>query len=361
MSLSPESTELKKANIEQGEICWKSPSNLAIIKYWGKFGTQFPRNPSISFTLDNAHTITTLAYTKKETTDEAIQLEFLFHGEENEAFKIKLVKFLEKIKAHFPFIIDYNLKISSQNSFPHSSGIASSASSMSALALCLCSMSNAIYGKLNNKEEFFRKASYIARLGSGSASRSVYSGLALWGQANNIVESSNDYAIPYGAKVHPQFLTFHDDILIVSKKEKSVSSTAGHALMDNNVFAEVRYNQAENRLEEVLKAMTTGDIESFGKICEDEALTLHALMMCSDPSYILIEPQTLQLIKEIRGYRKETKHPVYFSLDAGPNIHLLYPDSISKEIKSWQEQVLSSYCLDILHDQVGSGPQNIST
>jgi len=341
------------------KISWKSPSNLAIIKYWGKYGTQFPRNPSISFTLNNAHTISTVSYAPKESASKEVQLEFKFEGKENPLFKTKLLKFLESIKEHFPFLTEYDLEIESENSFPHSSGIASSASSMSAIALCLCSMEKDLKGTLVTEEEFLKKASFIARLGSGSASRSVYPSLAFWGESDTLSGSSNEFAIPYTEKVDPVFLSFHDDILIVSKKEKSVSSTAGHKLMEDNVFAPARYKQANDRMQELLKAMQSGDLETFGKICEDEALTLHALMMCSNPSYVLIEPQTLGLIKEIRNYREETGHPVYFSLDAGPNIHLLYPDSISKEIENWKKNVISGFCLEILSDHVGPGPEKL--
>ncbi len=345
---------------EEQQISWKSPSNLAIIKYWGKYGTQFPRNPSISFTLSNAHTTSTIRYAKKPTPSKEVHLEFKFEGKENALFKTKLLKFLESIKSHFPFLTEYNLLIESENSFPHSSGIASSASSMSAIALCLCSMEKSIVGTLQEETEFLKKASYIARLGSGSASRSVYPSLAFWGESERMAGSSNEFAIPYTEKVDPVFLSFHDDILIVSKKEKSVSSTAGHKLMEGNVFADARYQQANDRMDSLLESMRTGDLETFGKICEDEALTLHALMMCSDPSYVLIEPQTLSLIKEIRNYRAETGHPVYFSLDAGPNIHLLYPDHIASEIESWKNNVLQGFCLDILTDHVGKGPQKLS-
>lgn len=340
-------------------ISWKSPSNLAIIKYWGKYGTQYPRNPSISITLNNAHTISKIAYRKKEKPTQDVEIDFKFEGKENLLFKTKLLKFLESIKEHFPFLTDYELEIESENSFPHSSGIASSASSMSAIALCLCSMEREIANTLESDEEFYKKASYIARLGSGSACRSVYPSFAFWGESKETENGSNDYAIPFTEGIDPVFMGFHDDILIVSKKEKSVSSTAGHKLMEGNVFASARYQQANDRMHLLLEAMRKGDLETFGKICEDEALTLHALMMCSNPSYVLIEPQTLSLIKEIRNYREETGHSVYFSLDAGPNIHLLYPDNISKEIENWKNNVLSGFCLEILSDHVGTGPEKL--
>jgi len=252
----------------------------------------------------------------------------------------------------------FSLRIESDNSFPHSSGIASSASSMSALVMALLDIECTHNGSTISLE----KASYLSRLASGSASRSVFPELAIWGSHSSINGSSNLYAVEYGKEVNPIFNTFHDDILIVSKTEKSVSSTAGHALMNDNIYAGNRYMQANQNLMDIIRAMKEGDLERFGTIVESEALTLHALMMCSTPSYMLMEPHTISIINEIRRYRKETKQPLYFTLDAGPNIHLLYPDSIADEVNPFIIEVLKPYCVDgkIINDRVGQGPKKLS-
>lgn len=343
------------------KITWRSPSNLALVKYWGKYGRQLPKNASISFTLQNAYSETSLSYEEKEDNDE-IDLTFLFEGKENEAFKAKIVKFLSSITAYFPFLTAYKLHIESHNSFPHSAGIASSASSMSALALCLCSMEREVSITMPNEEMFFRKASDIARLGSGSASRSIYPHLALWGETTLADGSSNEYAIPYSTKVHEVFRSFHDDILMVSKREKSVSSTAGHALMNGNPFAEIRYQQAHENLEALLVALETGDLDTFGTITEQEALQLHALMMTSKPSYILMEGNSIELIKRVQAWRKATGNHLYFSLDAGPNLHLLYPDAIKEEVTAFIQSDLLALCEEqqYLQDVVGQGPIKLS-
>ncbi|MFK7798025.1 MAG: diphosphomevalonate/mevalonate 3,5-bisphosphate decarboxylase family protein [Aureispira sp.] len=343
------------------KITWRSPSNLALIKYWGKYGRQLPRNASISFTLENAYSETSLNYQPKED-DGQISVAFTFEGKENKAFEAKIVRFLSSILDYFPFLTAYHLELASHNSFPHSAGIASSASSMSALALCLCSMERQVSITLPSEEVFYQKASDIARLGSGSASRSVYPHLALWGETSLAAGSSNDYAIPYSNKVHEVFHTFHDDILMVSRREKSVSSTAGHALMETNPFAAVRYEQAHKNMEELLVALQEGDLETFGRITEQEALQLHALMMTSDPSYILMEGGSVELIKRVRAWRKETGHQLYFSLDAGPNLHLLYPDHIKEEVTAFIEAQLLEFCEDrhYLPDNVGIGPLQLS-
>ncbi|MEL6864945.1 MAG: diphosphomevalonate decarboxylase [Bacteroidota bacterium] len=345
-----------------GSIRWKSPSNLAIIKYWGKHGRQLPRNPSISFTLDDACTDTQVDFSPKtDQSTSAIELDFRFEGQPNEAFRTKMLGFLENIRDIFPFLGQLHLKVQSSNSFPHSAGIASSASSMSALALCLCSIERELFGTLQDQPSFYQKASFIARLGSGSACRSLYSTMAIWGESEDAAGSSDLYAIPYTETLHPIFKSFHDDILIVSKGEKSVSSRAGHALMEGNRYAAQRYQQANDRFGQLLSALQSGDLDTFGRITENEALTLHALMMTSNPSYILMHPNSLAIIDALRNFRKGTGHPLYFSLDAGPNVHLLYPDHAKSAVKDFIKSDLLAFCVDQtwIPDQVGDGPKEL--
>jgi diphosphomevalonate decarboxylase len=332
---------------------------LAIVKYWGKHGNQLPRNPSLSLTLSESYTETKIDYRSKK--GKGIELNFTFEGNPNNAFEERIKTFLSSITSNFPFLNQLALTIESKNSFPHSSGIASSASSMSALALALCNIERELFGSLDNETAFLKKASYISRLGSGSASRSVYSDAAIWGQIKGIGGSSDLFAIPWSHNIHKDFKTYRDAILIVSPEKKKVSSTAGHQLMEGNIYAPARYEQANRRLLVLAKAMKDGDLGTFGKITEDEALTLHALMMCSDPSYMLIEPGSVGIMKAVREYREQTKLPVFFSLDAGPNIHLLYPETIEKKVETLIKEKLLQFCTEgrVIYDKVGPGPSKI--
>ena len=347
-------------SIEPKSIRWRSPSNIALVKYWGKYGQQLPRNPSISLTLNNAASDTTLRYSPKQN-NEPVDLSFYFEGKKRLDFAVRIEKFLISLLPIFPFIEQVHFKIESSNSFPHSAGIASSASAMSALALCLCSMEKSIFGTLQNEQAFLQKASHIARLGSGSASRSIYPHIAVWGEHKKIDASSNLYAIPYADQVHQIFQSYHDDILIISKKEKSVSSGAGHGLMNNNLYADNRYIQANQRLDHLLAAMKVGDLETFGEITEAEALTLHALMMTSSPPYLLMEPNSIAAIRAVQAFRNDTKLPLYFTLDAGPNLHLLYPDSIAGTVQRFIESELLDFCENEIYlpDYCGQGPEEI--
>jgi len=228
---------------------------------------------------------------------------------------------------------------------------------MSALALCLLTIEK----NIEQKDKIdMQRASLIARLGSGSASRSVYGPLAIWGKTGVAENSSDTYAIPYGTKIKPIFLNFRDDILIISKKKKTVSSTAGHTLMDSNPYKATRYDQAHTHMRDITAAMKNGDLEKFGEIVEREALTLHALMMASSPPYMLMEPDTITAIREIQSFRISNHVPVYFTLDAGPNIHLLYPDKYSTQVQNLKKD-LRSLCEDetIIDDIVGQGPKQL--
>ncbi len=346
---------------KQGVISWKSPSNIALVKYWGKYGIQLPRNPSISLTLDQAYTETKMKYTSQKTKDKEIDIEFFFEGKPNEAFAAKIRKFMLSISDIFPFILQLKFIIHSENSFPHSSGIASSASSMSALSLCICSVENELFGTLSDQKSLMEKASYVSRLGSGSACRSLFPHASIWGETAVMNKASNLFGIPYGDEIDPIFHSFHDDILIVNQGEKPVSSRAGHALMEGNDYAEPRYQQANDRLARLIDAMKKGDLETFGIITENEALTLHALMMTSHPAYILMQPNSLEMINRIKTFREETNLPIYFTLDAGPNIHLLYPHHIYDKVNPFIQSELIPLCEDemIIRDQVGQGPSKL--
>lgn len=326
----------------EGKTVWQSPSNIALVKYWGKHGNQLPNNPSISLTLNNARTITQILY--KSNKNKCMSIEFLFEGQQQTQFGEKIGRFLQSILPYFPFLEGLHLSIESKNTFPHSSGIASSASSMSALVMCLLDIEKQISPHESTPEEWFQKASYFSRIASGSASRSVFPYASLWGKSDAIAGSSNEFAIPLGDQLHPVFKTYRDSILIISAESKSVSSRAGHSLMENNPFAPMRYDLAALNTIRLLQALKSGDLDTFIEITEAEALQLHALMMTSNPSFILLKPNTIGAIEAIKAFRSQTQIPLCFTLDAGPNIHLLYPNAFASQVNDFIEAELLSYC-----------------
>ncbi|CAH1000994.1 hypothetical protein LEM8419_01988 [Neolewinella maritima] len=347
--------------VRPAALRWRSPSNIALVKYWGKYGDQLPRNASVSFTLQGAATDTTLHYGPRKSVGTGVAVQLYLDGKLEPKFTERTQAYLERLLPVYPFLRQLEIRIDTHNSFPHSAGIASSASGMSALALCLVSLEERLFAPLADRAAFYQKASYLARLGSGSACRSVYGSAAVWGEVPGLNGSSEEYAVSVADQLHPVFQTYHDDILLVSRTEKAVSSRAGHGLMEQNPYAAPRYVQANARTREMLQVLQRGDTERFGQLLESEALTLHALMMSSQPSYTLIEPDTLHVINRLRQFRTETGHPVYFTLDAGPNVHLLYPDTVGEPTKRFIRDHLLPYCEDRMYlaDRIGSGPEQL--
>ncbi len=345
---------------ESGSICWKAPSNIAIIKYWGKKPNQIPANPSLSFTLNTSATTTTLTYEKRKGASTGFSFEILLDEIPEPSFHPKTESFFQRAFPYLPFLKEYHFTIETRNTFPHSSGIASSASGMAALALCLTDLELQLGGD-RNEAYYTRKASFLARLGSGSASRSIQGPLVQWGQFEGIPGSSDLYAIPYPFEIHKSFLGYKDTILLVDKGQKQVSSSLGHGLMKGHPFADSRYRQAISNLDDLRAVFATGDLEQFVHITEREALSLHAMMMTSQPYFILMKPNTLKIIQHIWEYREATKTPLCFTLDAGANVHLLYPEQFSEKILGFIKENLVYYCENrqYICDQIGFGAKKM--
>ncbi len=342
-------------SIDQGSFSWSAPSNIALVKYWGKKENQIPANPSVSFTLNNCKTITKLDFIKRENNND-FSFDLLFEGKSKEDFKPKIQKFFERIETYLPFLKDYHFTIDTQNTFPHSSGIASSASGMAALAMNFMSFEKALHPAMA-EDYFYSKASFLARLGSGSACRSVKGQVVVWGNQANIKGSSNLYGVEYPYAIHDTFKNFQDTILLVDKGEKQVSSTVGHDLMHDHPFAERRFAQAHENLDKLIPVFENGNLEEFIAIVESEALTLHAMMMTSMPYFILMKPNTLHIINAIWKFRNETKIPVCFTLDAGANVHVLYPNVVKEKVLQFIKAELVDYCQNgqYLCDEIGNG------
>ncbi len=316
----------KNFNISSQTVSASCPSNIALIKYWGKYERQIPANPSISYTLNNCKTNTSMEF----VADEKFSVQTFLSGNEEKKFAEKIEKYFRNIEEFLPWILKGKYVIKTENTFPHSSGIASSASGFGAIAKCLMELDQQFSG-LQDSDFKLRKASFLARLGSGSACRSLYDGLVVWGATKEVEDSSDLYALQYpNDQIHEIFKHFNDWVLLIHEGEKSVSSTVGHSLMNTNPYAERRFQEAHENFAVLKEILKTGDMQNFIKLVEHEALTLHAMMMMSEPAFILMKTGTLAVINKIWDYRKETGLPLFFTLDAGANVHLLFPAN-SKE------------------------------
>lgn len=326
---------------ESGSVSAKCPSNIALVKYWGKHGNQLPMNPSLSFTLTNSYTQTELKFKPKE--DDGYLVNVYLDKNLNEHFAPRISTFFERIEAFVPFLKDFEFEIHTHNTFPHSSGIASSASGMGALALCLVEMEQNFGGNLS-EAEMLRKASFLARLGSGSACRSVYQGITVWGESEFVGNSSDLYAVPYPYEIHPNFKGFQDTILLIDEGQKEVSSSVGHKLMENHPYAQQRFLAANENLGKLIPILKNGNLEEFGALIEHEALSLHAMMLTSNPAYILMKPNTLKVIEKVWEFRRNTSANLFFTLDAGANVHLLYPENEKDKCFNFIQSELKSFC-----------------
>jgi diphosphomevalonate decarboxylase len=176
----------------------------------------------------------------------------------------------------------------------------------------------------------------------------LFSGFSHWGESH-YPDCSNLHA------THVSYdLDLENTIAVVSKEIKDVSSSAGHALMNSHPLADARYEMANQNLKKIDLALQNKDMGLFGEILENEALTLHALMMSSMPSFILLEENSLTIIKKVRTFRKKTGEHLYFTIDAGPNIHLIYQKS--DVIINFINDEITPLCDQLIFDRKGDGP-----
>ena len=328
----------KNFNISNQTVTAICPSNIALIKYWGKYANQIPANPSISYTLNHCNTQTSMEF----LANEPFSVQTFLAGNEELKFAEKIEKYFKNIEQYLPWILKGKYIIKTENTFPHSSGIASSASGFGAIASCLMSLDEIFSTNNHQPSTINQKASFLARLGSGSACRSLYNGLVVWGKTDEVEGSSNLYAVKYpDEEIHPIFKNFNDWVLLIHEGQKTVSSTVGHGLMNTNPYAERRFQEARENFVPLKEILKTGNLEKFITLVEHEALTLHAMMMMSEPAFILMKTGTLEVINKLWNFRKETGHPLFFTLDAGANVHLLFPENESTEaIKKFIETEL---------------------
>ncbi len=334
---------------------WRAPSNIAFTKYWGKKDFQIPQNPSLSMSLSNCFTETGIEFVKNNDNS-SLLASFIFEGKEKPEFAARILKYLEYLLQYIPELNHYKLKISSKNSFPHSSGIASSASAFSALALAITDFEFRFLNKIK-KEDLSKRASFLARLGSGSAARSVYGGFCLWGKLTETM-GSNEYAEAI-IKFHNNFNSLCDAILVVDKDEKEVSSSLGHQLMNESSYAAARFIEAKLNTKKLFDILEHGDKTKFFELIEKEALSLHGLMLLSTPPFILLKPPSLELIKKITRKREVDGLMIGYTIDAGPNIHLIYFKEDELDVKKFIEKECFRLYESVIYNEMSLGPTRL--
>ncbi len=314
-------------------------ANIAFIKYWGNLDDtlRLPLTHSLSMTLDTAITTTTVTF------DPALTADILIINEEP-----MLGAALERVSRHLDHLrglagITWRAKVISVNAFPVGAGIASSASGFAALTVAAAT---ALGLNLSPRE-----LSTYARLGSGSAARSIYGGYV---ELVTGARHEDAYAVQVETAAHWPLV---DIVAVVSKHPKKVGSTGGHTLAHTSPFNAARLAHVQTAIARARTAIHTRDLEMLGRIMELDALTMHAVMMTSTPSLIYWEPETLAVMHAVRGWREEGI-PAYFTIDAGPNVHIItlpeHAVSVMKRVRAL------SVVQDVLLCRTGKGAYALS-
>ncbi len=287
--------------------------NIAFIKYWGDKDSQLriPANGSISMNLDNLITRTIVSFDPALTSDE-LQLD----GEIVSGLPCERVsKFLDHVR-QMAGILDH-AKVESENNFPTGSGIASSASAFAALSLAASTAAGLHLGE--------KELSRLARRGSGSACRSVPGGFVEW-------QVGKDDASSYAVSIAPpDHWELNDCIAVVSHEHKDTGSSQGHLLADSSLLQSVRVGDTSRRLDICRQAILTRDFNAFAEIVELDSSLMHAVMMTSQPRLLYWQPATLAVMQAVVEWRSKGI-PVCFTIDAGPNVHVLTPGDFSSSV-----------------------------
>lgn len=310
--------------------------NIAFIKYWGNrdHALRLPSNSSISMNLDELFTETTVRWDNSLPED---QLLLNKHEEHGDALA-RVSKHLDALRKRFGTTT--HASVTTQNNFPTGAGIASSASAFAALTVA----GVAALGESISEREL----TTLARLGSGSASRSVPSGHVEWHAADTHEDSFAESAFD---STHWDLV---DIIAVVSRAHKATGSTAGHASASTSDLQSARIAGAQARLECVKRAIAERDFGAFAQVVEHDSNLMHAIMMTSQPPLFYWLPGSLTLMDQVRKLRNDGLR-VCYTLDAGPNVHCICERKDAEDVR----QAIASLSLthDLIVAGVGKGAQ----
>ena len=313
----------------------RAHSNIAFIKYWGNrdHRLRLPANSSLSMNLAELHTTTSVQWSRDLRADSLI-----INGvSATESALARVREHLDILRRSLN--IGMFARVESRNNFPMGTGIASSASAFAALTLAAVS---AFGSDLSERE-----LSALARLGSGSAARSIPSGFVEWKAGDSHESSCAETFAEY------DHWDLTDVIAIVSREHKQVGSSAGHKTADTSVLQAARVASAGERLREIKAAITNRDFEAFARIVEEDSNLMHAVMMTSDPPLMYWQPLSLEVMEAVRRWRIHDGLQVCYTLDAGPNVHCICAAADSRVVAS---KILAiSKNIDILQSRAGGG------
>jgi diphosphomevalonate decarboxylase len=289
-------------------------SNIALIKYWGNWNKvspelNIPLNDSVSMTKygfsgdTHLQTHTTIEFSEDFKENKAILNKDLLKGRDMERI-LKIINPLKELKK-----VDFKFKMMSFNDFPTQAGLASSAAGFAALTIAAAKALN-----LDISQE---ELSTFARLGSGSAARSIHGGFVYWHRGTS-------HETSYAEKIcSPDDFEINAIIAIIDEGRKDVTSDLGHDLAETSIFNAIRVKKSQEQAEEIKNAILDDDFNKVGMIAEKNCLFMHSIMMTSDPALFYWSPLTLRVIKKVLYVRKSENLECFFTIDAGPNVHCL--------------------------------------
>ena len=331
---------LARANLPQTTSKMKrstavAHSNLAFVKYWGKrdASLNIPLNNSISMNLSAAQTITSVTFNDGLTEDRVM----LDDTQADTKFAGRVSQHLDRVRRLAG--VKLSALVETRNSFPSSTGFASSASGFAALTVAAAAAL-----ELGLSE---RDLSILARQGSGSACRSIPAGFVEWQAGEN---DSDSYAVQIATADHWDIV---DVAVLVTSEAKQVSSSDGHQLALNSPFWRVRLDNLPQRLDRVRGAILDRDFSTFGREIEAEAMSMHAIMLTSahesaqawHSGIYYWSPDTLKLLVAAQQWREDGLE-VYFTLDAGPTVHLMCPAAHEAAVREAVQALAQQQAVD---------------
>ncbi|HEY4537988.1 MAG TPA: diphosphomevalonate decarboxylase [Erysipelothrix sp.] len=295
----------------------RAHTNIALIKYWGKKNEEYkiPYNSSLSLTLDQFYTETSVEYKENLNADR------LFIDEKEIVGKdlIRVQKYMDVIRNRYG-INEYAI-IRSENFVPSAAGLASSASAFAALA-----KASTLHLDLDDKE-----ISRLARLGSGSASRSIYPGFAKWHRGT---DHESSFAEPIEMESWDELRMLV--CMVNDKKKPFLSSEAMKETVQKSAYYSSWVEQSEKDFIKAEEYIKNHDLDKLGPLIQENALRMHASLMAINKWYF--EPDTIKIMNRVREMQQEI--PVYFTMDAGPNVKLLttksHVDTIKEKLKEFE-------------------------
>ncbi|MGX4645080.1 diphosphomevalonate decarboxylase [Holzapfeliella sp. JNUCC 80] len=319
----------------------RAHTNIALIKYWGKKNQHFilPYNSSLSMTLDAFYTDTTVEFSSDFTTNQ-----FYLNGElVKDEMAERVFNHIHKIKTLLNQSDMPHFTVTSTNHVPTAAGLASSSSGFAALTAATVKA----MGIDLSKSELSR----LARLGSGSATRSLFGGFAMWSTGNDLT------SVGSAIDEHPE-MDLHLLAIETNGARKKIPSRSG---MQNTVETSAYYDawveKAKNDLDLMTYAIKQNDFELLGKVAENNAMAMHATNLAAVPSFTYFEPDTLVAVQTVQELR-DNGVSCYYTLDAGPNLKILTQSKNIDAIKAYFTKKLPK--ATIIQATFGPGIQYLS-